>query len=373
MHRTYHFQVDNGLFVAEYYLKKDYKKITTEDLRSNINLLAGKLHDYNKLSTLSYSSHLNSALTQGKVEEREERIKGQLMLLLNSIGEDRTCIICGEKRVNTRAELPYSSLIYGTPSPSNFMNRGNNLRTVDICPVCLFLSLVGFLNTQKISYPFLYISDSDEFMRDITEDIQQKIGRSIMLDIKSKDMAQHLIPTLTELMDMKESEYEGLNYINLIQYANAKKNQYKESVISKKNLNFIREVKYEGLINEFYNLKLFKEIMMGNNLYNYLAKNKIQCSIELYEKIKEVSMGKEELKLIEIIASKLVEKYGAEKILKELKLVKKQEDMRSLFIGYTKDLDLGLSLSDLNKVIQKYQLYRDYITIEIQIKNKGDK
>ena len=173
------------------------------------------------------------------------------MLLLDSIGEDRTCIICGEKRVNTRAELPYSSLIYGTPSPSNFMNRGNNLRTVDICPVCLFLSLVGFLNTQKISYPFLYISDSDEFMRDITEDIQQKIGRSIMLDIKSKDMAQHLIPTLTELMDMKESEYEGLNYINLIQYANAKKNQYKESVISKKNLNFIREVKYEGLINEF--------------------------------------------------------------------------------------------------------------------------
>ena len=84
-------------------------------------------------------------------------------------------------------------------------------------------------------------------------------------------------------------------------------------------------------------------------------------------------MGKEELKLIEIIASKLVEQYGAEKILKELKLVKKQEDMRSLFIGYTKDLDLGLSLSDLNKVIQKYQLYRDYITIEIQIKNKGDK
>lgn len=370
MNRTFNFQVDNGIFVAEYYINKEYEGINMEDLKDNIDMFSEKLYNYNKMSTLSYSSHLNTSLTQGRSDEREERIKKQLGFLLDNIGEDKNCMICGKKRVNTNIELPYSSFMYGLASHNNFMNRGNNLKTIDVCSVCLFYSLLGFLNTQKISYPFVYLSDSDEFMRDITEKIQEDVAENIMLDIKQSEMGQSFIPVMAELMDAKEDGvYEGLNYISLIQYSNGKTNYYKEVDISRKTLNFLLKLKDKGLIIEFYKLKLFYGIMNGHNLLRRVCNVK-DVSIELYDMIKEEAMTKDEIKLIENLSIKLKENYGADSVLKELKQVKDQGGFRELLIKYTSDIDLEVNLLEVDMIVQRYREYADYIRLSIQIEEK---
>lgn len=370
MNRTFNFQVDNGLFIAEYYLGKEYQDITLLDLSENIDLFTEKLYGYNEMSTLSYSSHLNTALTQGKGQERKNRIKSQLELLLNSIGEDKNCMVCGEKTVNTSIDLPYSSFMYGLASHNNFMNRGNNLKTVDVCPVCLFYSMLSFLNTQKISYPFVYLSDSDEFMREITERNQEEISKNIMVDIKQTEMAQNFIPIMSELMGSKEEGvYEDLNYISLVQYSNGKTNRYHETEIPMETLNFLLKLKDRGLIVEFYNLKLFSTIMRGQNLLSRISGVK-EVSIKLYDMIKEEAMTKNEIQLIEGFAFKLMNHYGAEGVLKELKSTTSQRGFRELLIKYTNDIDLGLSLMEIDMFVQRYKEYTDYVRLAIQIEEK---
>lgn len=371
MERTYNFQVDNGMFVAEYYLDKEYEDIKEEDLRDSINSLTEKLDDYNMLSTLSSTSHNNSALTQGKKELRKDRIKAQLVLLLDSVGSDKNCMICNKKQVNTDVELPYSSLIYGLASPDAFMNRGNNLRSVDVCPICMFYSMLSFLNTQKISYPFVYLSDSDEFMRDITARNQEQIAENIMLDIKQKDMDQNFIPIISELIGAKEDGvYDDLNYISLIQYANGQSNYYKDTVIEKDTIDFLLRIKDRGLIVEFYDLGLFYYIMRDYDLLRRLARIDKDISIELYDIIKEEVMTKDEIKLIEELSSKLSEEYGAGEVLKDLKTVKDQRSFRQLLIKYTGDIDLGLSLMQIDTLVQRYGIYIDYLRLEIQMANQ---
>lgn len=377
MSRTYNFQVDNGIFVAEYYIEKDYKEITVEDLKENLELFTGKMNEYNKMSTLSSMSHQNSSLTQGKKELREDRIRKQLSLLLDNIGNDKNCMICGKKKVNTSLKIPYSSLMFGLASPDSFINRGNNLRTVDVCPMCLFYSMLSFLNTQKISYPFLYLSDSDDFMRDITEKAQEILSQNIMLDIKQSEIGQNFIPIMAELMDAREGGvYEGLNYITLVQFANAQRNYYQESEISKETIEFLLRIKDRGLIVEFYRLGLFYHIMRGNNLMRQLSKKenstKDSVSTELYNIVQEETMNKDEIVLVEKLANKLIEIYETKAILRELKSINNQRDFRKLLMKYTSEIDLEISLTEIDTLIKRYREYIDYIGLAIQIKEKEE-
>lgn len=372
MNRTYNFQVDNGLFVAEHILDKQYKDITIEDLRGNIDLFTDKLHEYNKMSTLSSTTHFNTSLTQLKIDKRHERLKNQLTMLLDNIGNDKNCMICGKRQVNIKADIPYSSLMYGLASHKRNMNMGNNLSTVDVCPVCLFLSLVSFLNTQKISFPFVYMSDSDEFMRDITSEIQLNLTKNILLDRKIKDLDKNFIDEMVNI-NMSEDLYDDLGYINMITYKNAQNNYYSEINIEKDRLLMLMKVKAKGLMDEFYTRRMFRPFFDNSNIVKYMA-NTIKYdkySIELYELMRGYFMTQKQIELVEVLTDKLLQRNDTDRVLRDLFLIKGKTDFKRFLIDYSKNEPLLDNLNDMNTIIQNNYDFKDYLILNIQM--KGDK
>lgn len=372
MNRTYNFQVDNGLFVVEHMIKKDYKDITVDDLRNNVEILTDKIHEYNKMSTLSSTTHFNTSLTQLQIDDRHKRVKNQLNMLLDNIGNDKNCMICGEKRVNISADIPYSSLMYGLASHKNNINMGNNLSTVDVCPVCLFLSLISFLNTQKISFPFLYMSDSDEFMRDITDEIQLNLSKNILLDRKIKDLGKSFLEEITNI-NMSEELYDDLGYINMITYKNAQNNYYAEINIEKDKLIMLMKIKNKGLMDEFYTKRMFRPFFDNYNLIKYMA-NTIkyeEYSMEIYELIRGYFMTQRQIELVELVTNRLLDNNDTDKILKDLFLIKSKADFKKFLINYSREIPLVDNLSDMNTIIENNYDFKDYIILNIQM--KGDK
>lgn len=370
MNRTYNFQVDNGIFVVEYLLDKDYKDITISDLRKNIDKFGDRIDEYKANSNIVSMTHQNSYMTQ-----KGKDIRDQMNFLLDNIGEDKTCMICGEKRVNVTADIPYTALIYGAASPDNFMNRGNNLRTVDICPVCLFFSILSFLNTQKMGWAILYNSNSDEFMRNITKTIQIEINKKILLEFKnSKDMDKKFIETMTKLK-IDEKNYDDLDYIELVRFNNNPQNPRIEKLeISDEKLSLINRIKNRGLIQEFFNKNLFYKIVKGLNPIKTLSRyrNSSVETYELYEILKEVYMTEKEIQLVEDVANKLIEVNG-EKALVDLKLIKGKVDFKEFLIKYSEKIQLCRNLSDYNKMIENHYDYKDYLILELNSKMKGDR
>lgn len=365
MNRTYNFQVDNGLFVMEYYLDKKYEGITTVDLKNNVDMLADRINMYKENSNIVSMTHHNSYLTQ-----KGKDIRDQLNILIDNIGSDKNCTICGKKQVNIYLDIAYTALIYGVASPNKFLNRGNNLRSVDICPICMFLSIISFLNTQKMGLATLYNSDSDEFMRDITSNVQQDINKNIMLDIDSKNTDKQFVETMNKL-NLDKYSYNDLNYIELIKYNNNPQSPYKKYLsLSASNLKLINRIRHEGLIEEFYSKYLFDAMGKGQNLVKRLGKFK-DYSEELYEILKEVYMTKKEIELIDSMTERLIEIDGI-KALTDLKLVKDKKDFKRFLVTYSEKINLCNSLNDYNEVIEKYYDYKDYLILNLNLKLKGD-
>ncbi len=394
MNRTYNFQIDNGLFIAEYYIKKDYKDITIEDLKNNIDLLAEKLavinkvtvlNNQNKPTHLSYVTHHNSALNQiHPTKNNSENIAKQMIMLLDNIGDDKTCMTCGKKQVNVnlvkRTDLkekkmdyiPANTFMFGLPSKNKFMNMGNNLQTIDVCPVCLFLSLVSLLNTQKIRYPFLFLSDSDEFMRDITAEIQSKVQIKEILDIKKDNVDNYFVDIATELMQSEEI-YDDLNYINLIYFQNARENHYDEQTIDKKQIIFLLRLKNKGLITEFYNLKLFSPFLENKFLIPYLVDEKdfkLKCSDKLFLEIREEIMTKEDINMIEYTTDELLKRNEAKELLKELKLCSNKNDFEKFILDKSTEKPIYQTLTDFVKLTSNYYKYYNVLIANLLL--KGD-
>jgi len=381
MNRTYNFQVDNGIFVAEYYLKKKYEDITVGDLKENVEIFADKMFSYNQLGTLSSTTHHNTVLTQNK--KNKKMVSQQLNTLLDNIGSDKTCFICGEKRVNLEdvellykknkdiGQLPYSSLLFGLASHNSFMNRSNNMQTIDVCPVCLFLSYISFLNTRKISYPFLYNSDSDDFMRDTTKDIQVELSKGVLLDLKMEDMNKQFIQEMSNIM-MKEDLYDDLQYINLISFSNGKSNMVEDVTIDRDKLIMLMKLKNKGLMPEFYKRKMFKLLLSDRNLITYLA-NGIKygvCSIEMYKFLRGYFMTSKEIELVEQVTNNLIKNNDINKVKSDISLVKGKMDFKNFLIKYTKNGNIVDSLLDMDIMIKNNYDFKDYITLNLNL--KGD-
>lgn len=360
--RTYNFQVDNGLFVAEHILKKDYKDITLEDLKNGVDKIAKQMFDYNKLGTLASQSHHNSALTQKAFKEnRLEKIGAQLYELLDNVSNHKNCAICGEKRVNVEMLInsPYMALI---PSFNKFANRSNNLHTIDICTICLFLSYISFLNTQKISFAFLYISDSDEFMRDRTKEIQLNVSKDIFLEMQIDKSDIHFLDVMKNIADDLDL-YEDLTYIDLIYYANSKSNRYKIQTIDKKQLLFLMKLKNEGLLHEFATLKLFKAYFDGKLTLDRIIKSdkkgvfKINASTELYRRLEGYLMTNKDVQMIEYTTEVLLESNSIEGILKELKMCSTHNDFEKFILKHSEEKALYKTLNEFNELknIYKYK------------------
>lgn len=382
MNRSYNFQVDNGLFVAEYYLQKDYRDISVDNLRDSIELFAKQMKACNDLTVLnaqkketkiSVMSHNNSALTQGAFKDnREAKIAEQLEICLESIANHKTCMVCGERSVNVEAKIN-GAMMYGIPSLSNFINKGNNLKHVDVCGKCLFLSYLSFLNTQKISYPFLYNSDSDEFMRDITEQIQDNLASKVILDLRKADSSKYFIETILDI-DQKRDAY-GADYIDLIYFANGQSNYYEIESLDKRKLLFLAKLKHEQLINEFGSLGLFglyasEKLRIGHLVISdkkdiYL----LRSGKQLYKRLEEELMTEKEIKMIEHVAERLLEQASLETLLKELKLCSKPYEFESFIDRYSEEETLYRSNTEYLELTNVYK-YKNFLIANLRLINQ---
>lgn len=382
MNRSYNFQVDNGLFIAEYYLEKDYKDITIEDLRDNVELLAGKMKACNDLTVLnsqkkkthlSTSSHNNSALTQTSKKfksSREQKIKEQLSKCLDLIADHKTCMICGERLVSVAEEIN-SSMMYGIASSTSFINKSSNLKHVDVCGKCLFLSYLSFLNTQKISYPFLYNSDSDEFMRDTTEQIQDSVNSSIILDLRQSNSSKHLIDTLLNV-ELDKGGYDA-NYIDLVYYKNAQNNYYEVKSIDKHKLTFLMSLKHEGLIGEFVEMGVFNSYAAGEITPGYLVQSDkdqvyiLKCSKELYKMLEGEMMTKTEIEMVEYAAEKLLEQESLEKVLKDIRQCGTPSDFEMFMDRYSEG-DVLLYRSNVEYLeLRNMYKYKNFLIANLRL------
>lgn len=426
MNRSYNFQVDNGLFVAEYLVGKPYEEITIEDLKENITKISELVVDRREvMGTLARLTHNNSFLANSSVKCTNEVVESKLMQLLGAIGEDRECMMCGEKRVDVYAKLydknkegkieeknlPYSALMYGLPSLDKFANRANNIQAVDVCGVCLFFAVLSFLNTQKVSYPFLYLSDSDEFMRETTEKLQvtAKKGEMLMESGGKKDKTenegilqrQFLEELLSRTMATEEG-FEGMNYIEMHSFQNAKNNYYNVDKMDKEMVKFLGRLKAQGLIREFGSLGLFWAARKGKNLYTYWARQVVtemiiedkrlrqsgdektkkskkgkaeevkmryvEISDKLLEKIRGVSMRAEELDMVDRVVRCLMEVQGLEKLKTEIRGIKTKQDFKDFLLEYNNEIPLFDDLATFDKLVEQNFVYKDLILASLQIK-----
>ena len=373
MNRTYHYQVDNGLFVAGYYLNKEIEDITVDDLSNNVDFFTNKLwnlvEEKGFYKSLSHTTHINSQLNQKT--RTKEALSSQLEGFLDNIGNDKTCILCGEKRVNISfTENTHRSFISGIVAKT-FFNSSNNLQTVDICPVCMFLSMISFLNTQKMSYPFLYLSDSNEFMNYITEEIQNSVNKNILLDFKESDLERNFLELCTEKIRM-ETIFD-LNYIELIFFQNGKDIYYKNYNVEKDKIIFFINIKNKGLIKEFCDMKLFNSVRDNKLLINRLldSNNDLKCSKELFKEVEEWELNSKDIEIIDRITKILYENYSIEDIKKTLKLCDNNKKFEDFIIKHSENIPLYKTLEEFEKITnyKNWLKFKKYIIAKLILIN----
>ena len=320
MQRTYNAIIDNGLFIAEYYLKKDYTQISEKDLKNNIHIFSsiiGKILESNDFfKKLPYITHMNSCLTQPlKNCSREDKIEEQLIELCENIGNDKYCIYCGEKRVNKNYIID-RKLVNGIVSMT-FFNSANNLQSIDICPICAYLSLLAILNINKIGMPTVYISDNDELMRKITRIQQEKIDKEDEgFELKGTERDNHFVNLIIDTIDI------DINYLTQFRYQNAGQViTQEERTLENDDILLIKELHNNELLDEFMAYGLFKRLFNKTPLINSILTNEtLCCSEKLYKILEEFELKEKERNIVESVTNNLIKLETIDKLLKELKL-----------------------------------------------------
>lgn len=334
MNRTYHINVDNGLYVLAYYIDKNVKEITIEDIMNSTSLFADKFEEYSNCSyykkTISMGFQ-NSSYTQGLkkdketqsvIETRAEKVKNQFDLMLKNIGDDEYCTICGEKHIKINSDGEYLKSMSRSFMPkihaNTFANYINNLKMVNICPICLYLSMLSLYNTTKTGDTLtLYISDNDEFMEEYTyqkqAELEQNIAMNLQEDKKNqKSYYKHIEEVIENIIHSDKIYNSG--YIKAVGFCNsAQVETYKENYLSKKDIKFVRDLEIYSLLSEFKEKDLFKILIDKKLQNNYLIyvidfKNKqLKVSTGLFNKIEEVycKLSKDKLELIKTICGKV--------------------------------------------------------------------
>ena len=356
MERTYNMQVDNGLFVAEHYIGKDYKDITMKDLVDNIDILVDRIHSFSIKHTLASNTHNNTALTQGK--KTKEQLLTQMQEIIKSEGNEKNCLICGQKKVSLNS-IANKMFMEGLPA-NTFYNYSNNLKVVDVCNECLLLSIISILNTQKISYPFLYIADSDDFMRDTTEDIQNEISKIGLIEFKKEIFNKKFLETMSKMFYTKDI-YDDMTYLSMIYFQNGNQNRHEEYIIDKKKILFLLKLKNENLIHEFMEKYLFNKLIENKNLisYSFDKDMELKFSKELLQAIKEEYMTNKEKDIINYMTDILLISDDVSVLIKELKLVNTFQQFQDFVLKKSESQPLYKSIDDFEE-LTSYKTWRTY-------------
>lgn len=310
MKRTFDPFIDNGLFVAAYYLNKDIKDLTEIDILNNLNLFAEKIETFikdSRFDKVAWSAFTNSSLTgqlkKDKISEKKssekykpgnDSILAQLNLLADLLEEgEEHCIKCGHSRAVKTLNIT-RSLMPGIVS-NTFYNYANNLTMVNICPICIILTLLSVMNMRKKFNTILYLAEDDKFMKDFTKIQQEELAREETEEDreyikKNKSNSSYTVKVFSQMLN--SNKYSG--FINEILFDNLGQSEYfHEQLISKKNIELLYLLKEKDFLEEFWESNLLR-ILYKNNFQNEyldvlidLNKEQIRCSKELFEIIDE--------------------------------------------------------------------------------------
>lgn len=359
MIRTYIPMIDNGLFVASYYLDMPYKNITIDILYNNIDLFSEKIaalieteEFYRKIT---YTTHVNSSFTQRITKKtREKLVKEQQKSLLDNVGSDKNCLYCGQKQVNIDLNID-RKYMYGLVSQT-FYNSANNLQTVDVCPVCAYLSMLSILNIQKIGMPTLYISDSDDFMKKMTEYIQS-------LNIGDLDIDSNL--KTNELVNISLMDIDIPGYITQFCFQNSGQivNDIERTLYSK-DIKLLKKLEKENLLDEFMEFGIHNNLVFDKPLTTDL----MYCSYELFKILEGYELKEKEKKIVEYATKTLIQIESSERLLKELKLCNTKSKFNNFILEYSEKKALVEDVKDYDLLTgYNWYKYRDYINMNILI------
>lgn len=373
--RTYNPFVDNGLFAAEYYLEKDYKDITIMDIENNISYLSSKLAElieekefYKKIV---YSTHMNSSYTQPlRQKSREEMIAKQFEEIIDNVGKDKHCIYCGEKQVNKDFIID-RKFVPGIVS-NTFFNSANNLQTVDICPVCIFFSMLSLLNIQKIGLPALYVSDSDLLMRKVTEHIQKNAALDVNeLIVEGKERYRKFAE-----IALYEVPIDEVGYVTKVSFQNAGQViNHSEETLTKEKISLIRRLGKESLLEEFLDFGLMRRLINDNLLISkLLSDNVLYLSAKLYQILEESELKEKEKQVVAYATKKLMRLESIENLIKEFKLINSRTKFIDYVMKFSEKEPIVESIEDFDKLTgYDWLRFKNYIQMNLLLeKNKEE-
>lgn len=369
MERTYNTFVDNGLFVLAYYLEKNIDEVTIEDILNSVELMEKEIKNTlscEKYSSMAFSSFQNSQYTQAK-----KKVKEQFQLILSNLGDEEYCSVCGKKHIKSHEDLKYkkalSRCLSPTLSTNTFFNYSNNLKQLNICPICIYLSMLSFLNTRPlIGLCLLMNSDDDEFMYYITKEIDEERKKNIISNAK-KDKANKEINVYKLKKEFikdiifNENIYDG--YIEATIYLNTAQNEsMQQELLTKRDMEFLRMLNKKSLLSQFDEKGLFFYILNGHLRNDYLScvfnKDGLKVSMELFQLIEEEynKVGKNIIELIKRICKKVFESTETKEIA-DLKMIQTQSDFEELLVKWRGNIDNLMTLEEF-EMLTDYKNYR---------------
>ncbi len=388
---TFNEFVDNGLYVAEYYLKKKFEDISIRDLENNIDLFANHVHDFiscNKYKKIADMAFHNSSYTQVinkelkdkyKENARLESIKAQFRLIFYNLGDQEVCSICGEKHVKLiGVDEKYLSAVTRSLMPNltanTFFNHTNNLKFLDVCPICLFLSMISVLNMRKSGNLVLFNSEDADFMKELTANRQAQNERDIFNESLEENKGNTVTVQDQIRFFISEKEWTDKS-ITIYEINNSGQSQtYQDYILTESNIRVFKKVCSEGFLNEFNRLNLFKLLIRDTLKYDYLKyladfrNEKLKCEIDFFEFIdKEVSVLKQDLRdTIKNFCEKIY-KVSKKNDINELKSVIDLRAFEELILKY---IELYKDVKSEDLITEdEFEMFMDYRNW-IHIKNR---
>lgn len=336
MNRSYDALVDAGLFVVARYYDKDIEDVTIEDIRNSLDFFEDrwkKAKEIKCYSSLAFSLFQNSALTQKNMNLSDKCNK-----ILDTLGEDEVCTVCGERHIDiakyTSDEVDISKTFRSGLPSSKFYNFSNNLTFVNVCGVCLVLSLLSIFNTKMAGgQGIITISDNDEYMYDMTYKNWEEMDNNILSEVKEEKVKYtEAIKEIIKNAVSNNKIYEG--YIKIIAYRNSARDEsYTEYEVLNEELLLINTLLEKSLYDEANEKGIIMGIISGKIKRNYL---------KYVSKNNEIIVSKELLNIIE-------RKYD--------KMDRKSSEL-------IKEVAKGLTSDDMYKIQRMDKAYKlgDYIT-----------
>ena len=359
MELTYDAVIDNGLYVLSYYLSKDIKDITYEDIENNIDMMCDKIVDFfkcEKYANIKSMCFTNSVLTQKTDQTLAEKLKE----FLKDKG-DEYCAICGKHHAKIHNDIGRSYILNTTAH--TFYNFSNNLQGLNICPYCLILTMYAGLNFRVCSGLItIYNTTNARFMKAYTKKVQKENLEDIELKAsKSKD--KHSSTEYLEKLLKDGILLKG----NVEQYRFNNSGQGQEievNTFSNESVQLLNKLSKNALLDEFKGLGLMWNVAHKNlsNVYLYkiydFEKEELKSSKELFDFL-NIEVNKLDNKIVELIKRMSIDlknkdsKMDIRKITSDIKTLNSFSNYDKLIINLKEDFDTKTekSLFDVDEYV----------------------